>query len=347
MSVARGATSHVWKAHDRVADRQVAIKFLIPDQQPQAHPLAFLKREVQALRRLQHPHIIRVVDAKLSHTPPFLVMEFVEGMTLSLLLKQRSFVKRPLDLDTVAQLAIQIGEACAYAHGQGVIHRDLKPQNIIIVERAGVFFAKVVDFGVSRLVHRPGDVHDDTTSGRVYGTIHYMAPERIRNEPQTHQVDVFALATLIFELLTGYRCFVRSDGQPVLAFSAPVPKNENGLYDVFRRIVREERVDPTSLRADTPADWAEVILRGLDTDPARRPEIGELMQPFRTYRALRRVREANHLNWDLVLDDLPELDALPRSETPARPRTPAEPSSSEDPDGPRPLPGLRTPKEVS
>ena len=272
------------------------VKLLLPAADPDVAPTEPF-REAQALMRLDHPNIARLVEAQLDAAPPYVVTECVKGETLARFLGELHLAEYRLTISQAARIIVQIGEACMHAHHQGVVHRDLKPQNVLVSDAERHLGIKVVDFGVARLL-APRDQHQETTVGRVYGTIYYMAPEQIRGVARTTKVDAFALAAISFELLTGYRCFVRDGGRPMRAFVRSVPAEGNGAFDAARRIIREPRLLPRTLRPDLPAHLEAVILRGLECDPSVRLDVEGFIEPFRSL--INAADDHNTCAWPVV-----------------------------------------------
>lgn len=271
--------STVWRARHEVTEAPVVVK-LLPA--AAASPGGAAYREARALVRLDHPNVARLIEAHVDASPPYLVTERVEGPTLAQFLGELHLMERRLSVSQAAQILVQIGEACLHAHAKGVIHRDLKPQNILVTQAGASIGIKVIDFGVARLLDER-DRDQETTVGRVYGTLYYMAPEQIHGRAWTPKVDAFALAVVGFEILTGYRCFVREEGHPMLAFTRPIPSAENGKFETFRRIVRQARTPLRSLRPSLPEELEEAILNGLEVDPAQRTDVETLIRPFRAF----------------------------------------------------------------
>jgi len=199
----RGAMGVVYKGHDPAIERPVALKLLTSGQglegsERAQHRKRFL-REARAAGRLTHPHIVTIYDVGEDQDQAFLVMEYVEGEPLDRLLRRVG----ALPLPRVLEIADQIAGALDYAHAHGIVHRDVKPANIL-VSASGL--VKVTDFGIARLADA-----DLTLSQLTPGTPSYMAPEQVAGQPVDGRSDVFALGALLYELLTGARAaeFVR------------------------------------------------------------------------------------------------------------------------------------------
>jgi serine/threonine-protein kinase len=197
--VGRGGMGTVWKARHLRLGRIVAVKFLSEALAAQDEFAQRFEREAQALARLNHPRIVAVHDCGSDEGRPYIVMEYVDGAPLSEHL--------PLPADRVRAIGLDVLEALDYAHGQGIVHRDIKPQNVL-VERQGR--AKVTDFGIARLVGDRSGI-TVTTAGRVVGTPAYMAPEALDGAPPDVRMDVYSTGVLLHETLTGQR----PGGRPV------------------------------------------------------------------------------------------------------------------------------------
>jgi eukaryotic-like serine/threonine-protein kinase len=191
--IGRGGMGTVWKARHLRLGRIVAVKFLSEALAAQAEFAQRFEREAQALARLNHPRIVAVHDSGRDDGRPYIVMEYVDGGPLS--------DRLPLPAERVREIGLDVLEALAYAHEQGVVHRDIKPQNVL-VERSGR--AKVTDFGIARLLGQPSG-STVTTVGRVIGTPAYMAPEALDGAAPDARMDIYSAGVLLHEALTGER----------------------------------------------------------------------------------------------------------------------------------------------
>jgi len=185
--------AEVWRARDERDGRLVAVKLLHPHLLPDAASRARLASEARAVGGLDHPGIIRVLAADAGERPA-VVLELVEGESLSALLEREG----PLDPRTAAEIGAEVAEALYHAHTRGVIHRDVKPGNVLIGTNGR---ARLVDFGIARLL---GEALERTTqTGMVMGTLRYMAPEQLAGQEVGPRVDLYGLGALLYEMLTG------------------------------------------------------------------------------------------------------------------------------------------------
>jgi serine/threonine-protein kinase len=209
--IGQGGMGSVWKARHLQLGRTVAVKFLRADLAALPDFERRLQREAQALALLNHPGIVAVHDFGMENGRSFIVMEHVEGRPLSEAL--------PLDVAQAVDVATQVCEALAYAHRHGVVHRDIKPQNILL-EPSGR--AKISDFGIARLLH-PGSDTALTVAGSLVGTPRYMAPEALAGAAPDPRMDVFSVGVVLYEAITG---------KPPLGELSPLP---GGLSQVVRK----------------------------------------------------------------------------------------------------------------
>jgi serine/threonine-protein kinase len=235
----------VYKARDPGIDRLVAVKLMAPSEELPPDQLeewrARFQREAKAAGRLAHPNIVAIHDIGEEGGHPFLVMEFVEGVSLEAILKD----KRTLPLDLAARLLAQTADALDYAHQRGIVHRDIKPANILVT---GGNTAKVSDFGIARLAE--GGI---TRTGAILGSPGYMSPEQIAGLTLDGRSDIFALGAVLYEIVSGEKAF---PGETISA--------------ITYRIVHE---DPTPLKRLNPAFPAALdacLKKALAKDPARR-----------------------------------------------------------------------------
>jgi len=191
--IGQGGMGTVWSARHLRLGRQVAVKFLAKALVDKPTFAKRFEREARVLARLDHPGIVAIHDFGTEEGRPYIVMEYVNGRPLSECL--------PLPSERARGVCLEVLDALAYAHGQGVVHRDIKPHNVLI-EASGR--AKVSDFGIARLLDS-GSAPDITTEGRVLGTPAYMAPEALAGAPPDPRMDVFAAGVLLHEAITGRR----------------------------------------------------------------------------------------------------------------------------------------------
>ena len=191
--LARGGMAEVWRARDERSGRRVAVKLLHPHLLPDQASRARLASEARAVGGLDHPGIIRVLAADAGERPA-VVLELVEGEPLSARLERDG----PLDPRTAAEIGAEVAEALYHAHTRGVIHRDVKPGNVLIGTDGR---ARLVDFGIARLL---GEAQERTTqTGMVMGTLRYMAPEQLAGKEVGPRVDLYGLGAMLYEMLSG------------------------------------------------------------------------------------------------------------------------------------------------
>ena len=245
----RGGMGVVYLAHDPFIDRQVAIKTILADPSIDAPVLEYYQKlffnEAKAAGKLMHPHIVSVYDAMWEKDICYLIMEYVEGSTL----KKYCSKENLLPLESVIKYIFQSAKALDYAHQNGVIHRDIKPNNIMISNEGGV---KIADFGIAQ-VEGVSNVFQSGTLGTVY----YSSPEQQRNEQPTTQADLFSLGIVMYELLAGTKPF----------------KGEN-KDAVFSKIANENPEPLRKYRQDVPETLERILMRSLEKDLTKRYQTG-------------------------------------------------------------------------
>ena len=190
--IGKGGMSSVYKAHDRLLDRQIAVKILHPHFTEDEEYVERFRREARAVAQLSHPSIVTVIDRGEDEGRQYIVFEYVEGENLKQLLERTG----PMPVRDALLLGLQMARALSFAHGRGLIHRDVKPQNVLLNADGQ---AKMTDFGIARSV----DVQGVTITGTVLGTSEYIAPEQARGERVDAQTDVYSLGVVLYELLVG------------------------------------------------------------------------------------------------------------------------------------------------
>jgi hypothetical protein len=230
-----GGMAHVVRATDLLLDRQVAVKLLRETPDAEGDLERFLA-ETRTLARLSHPGLVTLLDGGTTPTGrPYLAMELVDGPALSASLDE------PMEPQRVAGVGAQVAAALAYAHAQGVVHRDVKPGNVLLREDGRV---KLADFGIAKLL---GEQSLHTRTGTVLGSVHYLAPEQVAFEEITPAVDVYGLGLMLLRCLTGHHAFDGPTIESALARLSADPEVPAGLPEGWAVLLAE-------MTARTPAD---------------------------------------------------------------------------------------------
>ena len=242
----KGGMGVVYKAHDTRLDRDVALKFLPATLTPSQDELARFKQEARSISALNHPTIATIYDVDEVDGQRYLVLEYIPGGTLASRLKQLKAEHRAFSIQEVLEYGIQIAEALAHAHRRGIIHRDVKTENVMLTEEGKL---KLTDFGLAKL---KGSMKLTRTSSAV-GTPAYMAPEQIQGEAVDARSDIFSFGVVLYELLTGHLPF-RGEHEAAIMYS----------------LLNEEPQPLSNFRSDVPPYVAAVVSRALQKDPASR-----------------------------------------------------------------------------
>ena len=259
--VGSGGMALVYRARDRDRDERVAVKVLADNLSADPELRQRFTREAELAERLSHPNVVEVLDSGETDGRAYIVLEYVDGPNLAEELHRAG----PLDPRCVAELGAQAAAALAHAHERGLVHRDVKPQNLLLAADGTL---KVSDFGIARLV----DGTQLTQAGTVLGTASYLAPEQAAGEETTGAADVYALGVVLYELLTGERAGpddpppgTRVPGVPseldslVLACLREDPSDRPTAREV-ELVLRGELESPTRV-LERPADAATTVLR--------------------------------------------------------------------------------------
>jgi eukaryotic-like serine/threonine-protein kinase len=274
--IGHGGMSTVYRAFDTVLERDVAIKLMHREIASDSGQLERFRREARAVAQLNHPHIVTVIDAGEwdvgessgaaegeSSGTPYIVLEHVAGETLKDLIRRDA----PLDVPTALAYGIEIARALGAAHLQEIVHRDVKPQNVLLGGEGG---AKITDFGIARTLTEEGLTMD----GRVLGTTDYVSPEQALGQPVTGQSDVYSLGVVLYEMLTG-----------------SVPYKGSSPVAVAMMHVREEVPDVQLARPEVSAATAAVVERATAKDLERRyPDMAAMIADMEEALAIETAR---------------------------------------------------------
>ena len=238
----------VYQAHDPQIDRMVALKVLREDRLTTEDYVQRFLKEATAIGRLSHPGIVTVYDVGQDHGTIYIAMEFLEGQSLDQVLKGGS-----LTIEDIVTIGIQVSNALEYAHKKGIVHRDIKPPNIIYTPE---LTTKVTDFGIAHIDDPDGQ--QMTQAGEILGTPVYMAPEQVMSQAVDGRTDLYSLGVILYELTTGSRPF----------------QGEN-LAAIFRAITHDMPVPPEQLNPAVPPALSALIMKAIAKKPEDRFDSGQ------------------------------------------------------------------------
>lgn len=285
-----GGMGEVYLARDQRLGRKVALKVIHRDALGAADAVRRFLMEARIIARLNHPQVITIFDVGVFEDRPYLALEYLGGKTLG-----QRLVAGPVTLPDVLRISAEIAKGLAFAHGKGILHRDLKPDNIMLTDDGQV---KILDFGLAKIAsashfvsgighHDSDDIFESGSTG-VSGTPAFMAPEQWRSESQTGATDIWAFSSILYKMVTGTTPYlakhIRAQRELVCG-SAPVPAIET---------------------PNLPSRLAPLILSGLQKDPSRRPTATEMMEE------LGHILESDHRPADEAYTD-PPSDWKPRA----------------------------------
>jgi len=253
--ISSGGMADIFLGDDLKLNRKVAVKILSANYAGDRNFVARFKSEAQILARLNHPNIVQVYDWGEFNGSYFICMEYVEGESLKEIIEK----KGPLPPETIADYAIQISSALLTAHKNNLIHRDIKPQNILVTPEEKV---KVTDFGIAKSL-----TTDVTKTLNIMGTAHYISPEQAKGEVLDHRTDIYSLGIVLYEMLT-----------------ADVPFRGGNSIDISLKHINEKPLKPSELMENIPEKLEDIIMHCMEKNPlARYPTVRELIGDLQKY----------------------------------------------------------------
>lgn len=248
--IGEGGMAVVYKARCKLLDRTVAVKILKSEFSENTDFIKNFKTEAFAAAQLSHPNIVNIFDVGCQDNTHYIVMEYVEGKTL----KDIIYARAPLPIEEAVNITIMICDGLNHAHEKGIIHRDIKPHNILITDSKIV---KVADFGIARAINQK----TITYGGNIIGSVHYISPEQAKGEPVDPTSDIYSLGSVLYEMLTG-----------------KTPFDAESPITVALKHIHDHPVSPQSLNDKIPEQLAKIVLKAMEKKPSSRYSTAEEMR---------------------------------------------------------------------
>lgn len=237
-----GGMANVYKAYDSIDDRVVAVKILRDEHMENDELLRRFRNESKAIAVLSHPNIVKVYDVSFNEDIQYIVMEHIDGITLKEYIEQQKVLR----WKEAVHFTVQILRALQHAHDKGIVHRDIKPQNIMLLEDGTI---KVADFGIARFAR----ASQHTVTDKAIGSVHYISPEQAKGELSDEKSDIYSIGVMLYEMTTG-----------TLPFDAESP------VSVALKQIQSQAKRPRVLNPDIPEGLEDITIRAMQKDPARR-----------------------------------------------------------------------------
>ena len=253
----QGGMAYVYRAYDRIENRWVAIKILKEELSDNSDFLRRFRNESKAIAVLSHPSIVKVYDVSFGDRIQYIVMEYVDGITLKQYIEQQGELKWREAL----YFTVQILQALQHAHERGIIHRDIKPQNIMVLEDGSI---KVMDFGIARFTQ----AETQTMTDKAIGSVHYIAPEQARGGHINDKADIYSVGVMLYEMLTGQLPFVADNAVSVAIMQ-----------------MQAEPTPPTRINPAIPKGLEEITMHAMEKNPAQRfPSAADMLEDVERFR---------------------------------------------------------------
>lgn len=237
-----GGMANVYKAYDNIDDRAVAVKILRDEHMGNDELLRRFRNESKAIAVLSHPNIVKVYDVSFNEDIQYIVMEHIDGITLKEYIEQQKVLR----WKEAVHFTVQILRALQHAHDKGIVHRDIKPQNIMLLEDGTI---KVADFGIARFAR----ASQHTVTDKAIGSVHYISPEQAKGENTDEKSDIYSIGVMLYEMTTG-----------TLPFDADSP------VSVALKQIQSQPKRPRVINPDIPEGLEDITIRAMQKDPARR-----------------------------------------------------------------------------
>ena len=237
-----GGMANVYKAYDSIDDRAVAVKILRDEHMENDELLRRFRNESKAIAVLSHPNIVKVYDVSFNEDIQYIVMEHIDGITLKEYIEQQKVLR----WKEAVHFTVQILRALQHAHDKGIVHRDIKPQNIMLLEDGTI---KVADFGIARFAR----ASQHTVTDKAIGSVHYISPEQAKGELSDEKSDIYSIGVMLYEMTTG-----------TLPFDADSP------VSVALKQIQSQAKRPREINPDIPEGLEDITIRAMQKDPARR-----------------------------------------------------------------------------
>ncbi|OLO40845.1 serine/threonine protein kinase [Alkalihalophilus pseudofirmus] len=312
-TIGGGGMAFVYKARDVILDRIVAVKVLQPQFSRDEQFIKRFRREAQAATSLAHPNVVSIFDVGEEEDLYYIVMEYVEGPTLKELIQDRG----ALSLDETIDIMSQVTSAIAHAHANQIVHRDIKPHNILISKNGE---AKVTDFGIARAMSSATITHTNS----VMGSVHYLSPEQARGGVVTYKSDIYSLGIVLYEMVTGQVPFSGDTAVTIalkhLQNDVPSPRQINRLIpQSVENIILRSTAKDAFHRYESALEMGEDLETALDSSRANEPKFTASDDDDDVTKAIPVIKDQGHLeNLDKTIEVKP-LDNKTEKKKPAKP----------------------------